>query len=67
MCWSFEVSVASYLVVLASTACMWRRNKPNDRWIALLVLLVGQGRQGDALGEDVQASTNQTSVFVGAA
>eukprot|EP00741_Cyanophora_paradoxa_P001550 tig00000492_g1501.t1 len=34
MCFSAEVSLGSFLAIAASSAGLWRRALPNDRWVA---------------------------------
>jgi len=42
MCWSLNVSLGSWALVVALSALLWRRSYPNDRWFALFLLFVGQ-------------------------
>lgn len=40
MCWSARVSLITFVVALIGIIYLYRRNKPNDRWIAIFMLVV---------------------------
>lgn len=40
MCWNKEVSITTFILAVIGSIYLYKRNKPNDRWIAVFALTV---------------------------
>lgn len=40
MCWSKEISMATFVLAIVGSIYLFKRNNPNDRWIALFAITV---------------------------
>jgi hypothetical protein len=41
MCWNKEVSITTFALAMIGAIYLFRRNKPNDRWIAVFAATIG--------------------------
>jgi hypothetical protein len=50
MCWSFKVSLFTFLIAIFAASYLWFRNKTNDRFFSVYIFVVGLMQGVEALG-----------------
>lgn len=61
MCWSFKVSLFTFLLAIFAASYLWVRNKPNDRFFSIYIFVVGLIQGVEALGW-YSIDTNNTNM-----